>query len=154
MVIIFILSMISLMMDEWHTIDYRKSHFLTLKRHSLGSWFSSAVMILILASIVTEALKAVSSIWNQYKINKAVKAGKLSGVLSFKKETEAEIHPVAREKIKKSNKHKKVSKYKKNKKVPMNRLTNPKISQKQVTIQSRRNIFRSSTRRLLSIFIN
>lgn len=70
---VFILAIDSLILQEWHTREYKVFHRLSLEAKTTSPWLAYTVITLIISSILTELLKAFVSTCNFYKATKSVK---------------------------------------------------------------------------------
>lgn len=62
MAVISLLALNSIVLQEWHTIEYRKIHSKTIDDKGINDLLSTAVIALLVSSIVTEIIKAFVSI--------------------------------------------------------------------------------------------
>jgi membrane-associated HD superfamily phosphohydrolase len=65
--ILAIFAVFGLHLEEWHTEDYVKSHFLTINNKFIGNGLTYFIICLIVVSIILELAKGVVGAWEELK---------------------------------------------------------------------------------------
>ena len=86
--IVFLLCLIGLSMQEWHTPEYNRVHNITFQNKTVSDWLSWLVISMIALSIILEVVKAIISVIESFKTRKlssVPKCGPLPMALEYLK---------------------------------------------------------------------